>query len=217
MALFNKHALKLLIAPAIVILIYSGYGVWLWRDANLDELKDITPIIVGLLLLLFFSGGATHVLLARGSGLDERNGLIALLGAARGGLALTVGVVTVIISALFGASPFILVHLLLASLVLAELAALMAMLPMLRKRRRVRLWLAFLEGEAPPWKPQEDEAVELRPGLFLIRTAKTRSRLYHDIKHAARPDSLLVAALDGEPKFKGMAAGALKWLRAGGS
>lgn len=77
------------------------------------------------------------------------------------------------------------------------------------------LWLAFVEGGTQPWEPTEDEAVELRPGLFLIRSGKTRSRLYHDIKHAAGPDSLLVAALDGEPKFKGMTDGALKWLRAG--
>lgn len=56
--------------------------------------------------------------------------------------------------------------------------------------------------------------VALAPGLFLAESAQTRSQLYHALKRRFRPGRLLVAALDGDPKFKGMQSGALKWLRA---
>lgn len=60
----------------------------------------------------------------------------------------------------------------------------------------------------------------LANGLWLVRSELTRSKLYHRIKWQL-PDGtpLLVAPLedsaDGWPKFKGMEAGALKWLRHG--
>ena len=53
----------------------------------------------------------------------------------------------------------------------------------------------------------------LREGLYVVESAKTRSRLYHDIKKSLQPERLLVAPLAEEPKFKGMMAGALKALR----
>lgn len=58
------------------------------------------------------------------------------------------------------------------------------------------------------------DGVELRPGLLLIDSEETRSRLYHRIKWALpRGTSLLVAPLADLPKFKGMEAGVLNWLR----
>jgi hypothetical protein len=55
---------------------------------------------------------------------------------------------------------------------------------------------------------------ELRPGLLLVDSDLSLSQLYHRIKWSlpAGP-SLLVAPVAGAPKFKGMAEGALKWLR----
>ena len=58
----------------------------------------------------------------------------------------------------------------------------------------------------------------LNDTLWLVRSGLTRSRLYHRTKHQLPPGSaLLVAPLDdrpdGWPKFKGMDAGVLSWLR----
>ena len=57
----------------------------------------------------------------------------------------------------------------------------------------------------------------LAEGLYVIQSSLSRSKLYHRIKWQL-PDAtaLLVARLDGSPKFKGMAKGALAWLRAKG-
>ena len=60
-----------------------------------------------------------------------------------------------------------------------------------------------------------DPAVRrLDDGLYLVRTGRSRSELYHDVKRRTRPRKLLVAPLAAAPKFKGMAEGALKWVRA---
>lgn len=53
----------------------------------------------------------------------------------------------------------------------------------------------------------------LADGLSLVRTDRTRSQLYHDVKRRTRPEKLLVAPLADDPKFMGMEEGALKWLR----
>jgi hypothetical protein len=68
-------------------------------------------------------------------------------------------------------------------------------------------------GPAPtgPWR----EAVTLRPGLLLIDSDQSRSTVYHAVKDQLPAGSpLLVAQLHEVPKFKGMAAGTLAWLRA---
>lgn len=59
-----------------------------------------------------------------------------------------------------------------------------------------------------------DEFAPLRPGLALVESEESQSRVYHDIKWAL-PDgaSLFVARLDHQPKFKGVREGALKWVR----
>lgn len=61
--------------------------------------------------------------------------------------------------------------------------------------------------------PAKTESMTLSDGLFLVRTSATRSQLYHALKRRVQPDALFVARLDGVPKFKGMAEGALKWVR----
>ena len=53
----------------------------------------------------------------------------------------------------------------------------------------------------------------LAPGLYLVASMRGRAPLYHAVKRLARADRLLVAPLAGDPKFKGMEAGALAWLR----
>jgi hypothetical protein len=54
----------------------------------------------------------------------------------------------------------------------------------------------------------------LEPGLFMVRSERTLSRLYHAVKRQLPGGTaLLVAPLAGPPKFKGMAPGALRWLR----
>ena len=58
------------------------------------------------------------------------------------------------------------------------------------------------------------EAFELQPGLILVESGLTRSKLYHRVKWALPAGmALLVAPLAEAPKFKGMAGGALAWTR----
>ncbi|WP_421121614.1 hypothetical protein ACE2AJ_09585 [Aquihabitans daechungensis] len=60
-----------------------------------------------------------------------------------------------------------------------------------------------------------DDCIELTAGLLLVDTSLARSRLYHRLKAIQQTsDPLLVAELTEPPKFKGMAPGALAWLRA---
>ncbi|QLC24542.1 hypothetical protein HFP57_05555 [Parasphingopyxis algicola] len=55
----------------------------------------------------------------------------------------------------------------------------------------------------------------LKPGLMLVDTELTRSKLYHQVKWALPKDTALLAApLEDAPKFKGMESGALNWVRA---
>jgi hypothetical protein len=78
------------------------------------------------------------------------------------------------------------------------------------------VYLGYLDGHelerdtAGPWI----ELLPLRPGLVLIESPESRSRVYHAVKDqlpAGTP--LLVAQLDEVPKFKGMSDGALRWCR----
>lgn len=60
-----------------------------------------------------------------------------------------------------------------------------------------------------------DDGFELLAGLLLVDSPLGRSPLYHrvkDLQPAGEP--LLVAPLDEAPKLKGMAPGAVAWLRA---
>jgi hypothetical protein len=57
------------------------------------------------------------------------------------------------------------------------------------------------------------DAIALSPGLYLVRTDLTQSRLYHLVKRETGSASLLVGRLAGAPKFKGMAPGSLAALR----
>jgi hypothetical protein len=78
------------------------------------------------------------------------------------------------------------------------------------------VYLAYLDGqeleadEPGPWR----ELLELRPGLLLVDSPESRSRVYHALKAALPADTpLLVARVDEVPKFKLMAPGALAWAR----
>ena len=75
------------------------------------------------------------------------------------------------------------------------------------------LYVAQFSPDAEEARLEGLDACRLGPGLYLIRAEQTQSELYHRIKRAVSPDSLLVGRLADDPKFKGMEAGALKWLR----
>ena len=80
----------------------------------------------------------------------------------------------------------------------------------------VGLFLGWVEGDdvgVVPEGPWEDSFV-LHPGLVLLRSAHTRSEVYHGLKYAVPEGrAVLVAPLAEAPKFKGMAGGAQAWLR----
>lgn len=61
-----------------------------------------------------------------------------------------------------------------------------------------------------PWR----EIREAAPGLLLVDTTETTSRVYHEIKWLLPDDcALLVAPLENRPKARGVAAGTVSWLR----
>lgn len=61
-----------------------------------------------------------------------------------------------------------------------------------------------------PWQ----EVVEVAPGLLLLESDETVSRVYHEIKWLLPDDSsLLVAPLNRRPKARGLVPGAVTWLR----
>lgn len=65
-------------------------------------------------------------------------------------------------------------------------------------------------GTPGPWR----EVLEAGPGLLLVETEETVSRVYHEVK-ALLPDSvaLLVAPVHERPKARGVSAGTVGWLR----
>lgn len=78
------------------------------------------------------------------------------------------------------------------------------------------LYLVYVDLASPPELTFDGAHFELRPGLYLVETDSIRSRLYHDVKHQLPADTpLLAAPLADAPKFKGMASGALAWVRDG--
>lgn len=77
------------------------------------------------------------------------------------------------------------------------------------------LFVVYLDCELHGEATNNLDVAPLTEGLWLVRSALTQSQLYHQIKHATHPGALFVGQLDEHPKFKGMAAGALKWVRSG--
>jgi len=67
------------------------------------------------------------------------------------------------------------------------------------------------KGLPGPW-------TELRvaaPGLLLVESTDTLSRVFHELKWALSEDaSLLVGPLAATPKLRGVNPGTLSWLRA---
>lgn len=76
------------------------------------------------------------------------------------------------------------------------------------------LYIVWVGDDGPLDLDGAGEQFELGPQLRLIESELSQSRLYHLVKWSLPPDtSLLVSAVDGRPKFKGMERGALAWLR----
>ncbi|GAB5349412.1 hypothetical protein [Alteriqipengyuania sp. 357] len=69
-------------------------------------------------------------------------------------------------------------------------------------------------GRIPDQLDLHGDGMCLAPGLYCIASELSRSKLYHRLKWQLPEDTaLLVAPLAAVPKFKGMANGALAWLR----
>lgn len=61
-----------------------------------------------------------------------------------------------------------------------------------------------------PWR----EVLEAGPGLMLIETEESLSRVYHEVKWLLPDDcALLVAPLAERPKARGVTSGTVSWLR----
>lgn len=80
---------------------------------------------------------------------------------------------------------------------------------------RTSLYLVYLIDPEQSVEAADGNIFQLSENHFLVRSEQTQSRLYHAIKRRTRPRGLLVAPLAADPKFKGMAEGALKWVRSG--
>jgi hypothetical protein len=61
-----------------------------------------------------------------------------------------------------------------------------------------------------PWR----EVVEAAPGVLLVESDESLSRVYHEAKWLL-PDgcALLAAPLEHRPKARGLAGGSVSWLR----
>ena len=73
-------------------------------------------------------------------------------------------------------------------------------------------WVAEPPEEDLPGPWQEIRVAA--PGLLLVDSEDTLSRVFHELKWSLPEDaSLLVAPLAGTPKLRGLAAGTQSWLR----
>jgi hypothetical protein len=79
----------------------------------------------------------------------------------------------------------------------------------------VTVFMAWTSEPVPadvlgPWR----EVHVAAPGLAMIDSDDTLSRVYHELKWSLAPGaSLLVAPVAATPKLKGVAPGTLSWLR----
>ena len=77
------------------------------------------------------------------------------------------------------------------------------------------VFLAWTSAEVPgdltgPWEEVRDAA----PGLLLVSSTETLSRVYHELKWALPEGApLLVGPLTDRPKLKGLRPGTQAWLR----
>lgn len=61
-----------------------------------------------------------------------------------------------------------------------------------------------------PWR----EVIEAGPGLLVVETGETVSRVFHEIKWLLPDDcALLVAPVGERPKARGVTPGTVSWLR----
>ena len=75
------------------------------------------------------------------------------------------------------------------------------------------LYIVWVGTEEPFEIDGAGPTFDLGPQLSLIESELTQSRLYHLVKWSLPPDTKLLVAAVGRPKFKGMEPGALSWLR----
>lgn len=78
------------------------------------------------------------------------------------------------------------------------------------------VYLVVLDGSAEAQRVADhfDEAKALWNGVVAVESEQTQSQVYHAVKRLLkRPDRLLVARLESQPKFKGAAEGSLTWMR----
>ena len=70
---------------------------------------------------------------------------------------------------------------------------------------------AQVPGDLPgPWQ----EVRRAAPGLFLVDSDESLSRVYHELKWSLPDDSsLLVVPVEERPKLKGLEPGTQSWLR----
>lgn len=71
-------------------------------------------------------------------------------------------------------------------------------------------YVEVVAADLGPWS----ELVEAGPGLVLVETDETVSRVYHEVKwRLPEACGLLVAAVAERPKARGVAGGTVSWLR----
>jgi hypothetical protein len=79
----------------------------------------------------------------------------------------------------------------------------------------VTVFMAWTSETVPadlpgPWR----EVHVAAPGLLLVDSDDTLSRVYHELKWALETEAaLLVAPVAATPKLRGVAPGTLRWLR----
>jgi hypothetical protein len=88
-----------------------------------------------------------------------------------------------------------------------------------RTEPKVPLYIVYFDADEDSEVRNEAPAgalksFRLQPGMHLVHSELTQSRLYHKIKRKLSADAaLFVGAMSEAPKFKKMDAGALKWVR----
>ena len=76
-----------------------------------------------------------------------------------------------------------------------------------------RFYLVLAEAADPQALQANFDALCLRDDLYIVYSSMTRSEVYHAVRDLTAPQALMAAPLAGHPKFRGMPAGALKWLK----
>ncbi|ERJ18542.1 hypothetical protein SSPSH_002648 [Salinisphaera shabanensis E1L3A] len=76
-----------------------------------------------------------------------------------------------------------------------------------------RFYLVFAESADENALMENFDAIRLREDMFIVYASMTRSEVYHAVRDLTDPNALMAAPLAAHPKFRGLAPGALKWLK----